>query len=110
MLLRPDPDSAFIDPFYKDPTMVFVCNVKDPVRLTLYSRDPRYIAEKATRFLESSPLADTCYVGPPRLSSISSMMCVRTDRERSVSTVWTPVLAPGMLDESKTRTSATNPR
>ena len=50
MLLRPDPDSGFIDPFYEDPTMVFICNVKDPVDLSLYSRDPRNIVEKATRF------------------------------------------------------------
>ncbi len=64
MLLRPDPESVFVDPFYKDPTLVFICNVKDPVTLRLYSRDPRYIAEKATRFLNSSALADTCYIGP----------------------------------------------
>ena len=64
MLLRPDPTSVFVDPFYKDPTMVFLCNVKDPVTLSLYSRDPRHIAEKATRFLNSSAIADTCYVGP----------------------------------------------
>lgn len=64
MLLRPDPDSGFIDPFYEEPTLVFICNVKDPVDLSLYSRDPRNIVEKATRFLETSALADTCYVGP----------------------------------------------
>lgn len=64
MLLRPDPDTLFVDPFYKDPTMVFICNVKDPVTLELYSRDPRHIAEKATRYLNTSGLADTCYVGP----------------------------------------------
>ena len=64
MLLRPDPDSGFIDPFYEDPTMVFICNVKDPVDLSLYSRDPRNIVEKATRFLETSSIADTCFVGP----------------------------------------------
>lgn len=64
MLLRPDPDSVFVDPFYEAPTLVFVCDVKDPVSLQLYSRDPRFIAEKATRFLNSSGIADVCFVGP----------------------------------------------
>lgn len=64
MLLRPDPDTAFVDPFCDAPTLAFICNVKDPLTLDLYSRDPRHIVEKATRFLESSRIADTCYFGP----------------------------------------------
>ena len=31
MLLFPDPDSAFLDPFTAEPTLVLLCNVKDPV-------------------------------------------------------------------------------
>ena len=64
MLLRPDSQTAFVDPFCEAPTLAFICNVKDPITLALYSRDPRYIVEKATRFLEGSRLADTCYFGP----------------------------------------------
>lgn len=64
MLLRPDPETAFVDPFCEAPTLAFICNVKDPVDLSLYTRDPRNIAEKATRYLEGSAIADTAYFGP----------------------------------------------
>ena len=64
MLIKPDPSSAFIDPFSDDPTLSFICNVKDPITLQLYSRDPRYVAEKAERFLADSGIADAAYFGP----------------------------------------------
>ncbi len=64
MLLRPDPDTAFVDPFFDSPTLAFICNVKDPITLALYSRDPRYIVEKATRYVNASRIADTCFFGP----------------------------------------------
>ena len=44
MLLKPDIDTFFVDPFADDPTISFICNVKDPITLQLYSCDPRYIA------------------------------------------------------------------
>src|SRR5215471_9271057 len=47
MLLFPDPDTAAMDPFTADPTLVLICNVKDPVTGEWYSRDPRYVARKA---------------------------------------------------------------
>jgi glutamine synthetase len=64
MLLFPDPASAFIDPFAAVPTLVLVCNVKDPVTGEAYSRDPRYIAGKAESYLKSSGIADVAYFGP----------------------------------------------
>jgi len=64
MLLKPDIDTAFIDPFADDVTLSFICNVKDPITLKIYSRDPRYIAQKAERYLTSTGIADTVYFGP----------------------------------------------
>ncbi len=64
MLLMPDPETAFMDPFTVAPTLVLICNVKDPVTGKMYSRDPRYIAMKAESHLKSSGLADTAYFGP----------------------------------------------
>src|SRR6185503_20744963 len=64
MLLFPDPASAFIDPFTAVPTLVMICDVKDPVTGEAYSRDPRYIATKAERYLKSTGIADTAYFGP----------------------------------------------
>jgi len=64
MLLAPDPASAAMDPFTAVPTLVLVCNVKDPVTGKLYSRDARYVAQKAEAYLKKSGVADTVYIGP----------------------------------------------
>src|SRR2546422_1041625 len=64
MLLVPDPSSAAMDPFTAVPTLVLICNVKDPVTGKWYSRDPRYIAQKAEAHLKKTGLADTIYIGP----------------------------------------------
>ena len=44
MLLFPDAATAFVDPFTETPTLNIICNVKDPITLESYSRDPRYVA------------------------------------------------------------------
>jgi glutamine synthetase len=64
MILRPDPDTAVIDPFRQHKTLNLNCWVHDPVTLESYSRDPRYVAQKAEAYLRSTGIADTCYVGP----------------------------------------------
>ncbi len=64
MLLKPDINSVFIDPFMEHVTLSFICNVKDPITLNIYSRDPRNVAQKAERYLASTGVADTVYFGP----------------------------------------------
>jgi len=64
MLVKPEPTSAFIDPFFKDKTLVLVCNICDPITGEDYNRDPRNIARKAEKFVQRSGLADTAYFGP----------------------------------------------
>jgi len=64
MLLVPDPNTAFVDPFAKFPTLVLICKVVDPISKQRYSRDARYIAEKAEEYLKSSGIADVAYFGP----------------------------------------------
>jgi glutamine synthetase len=64
MLLVPDPTTAFIDPTLKVPTLVLICDVIDPADRAPYSRDPRYVAKKAERFLAASGIATTAYWGP----------------------------------------------
>ncbi len=64
MLLMPDASSAFIDPFSAAPTLVLICDVKDPMTGESYSRDPRYIAKKAETYLKSTGIGDTAYFGP----------------------------------------------
>ncbi len=64
MLLIPDPTTAFVDPFCEVPTIAIICNVKDPVTGEMYSRDPRYVAQKAEEYLKKSGIADVSYWGP----------------------------------------------
>jgi glutamine synthetase len=64
MLLIPDPGTAFIDPYYKRPTLSLICSVADPVLGETYARDPRFVAQKAERYLLSTGIADTAYIGP----------------------------------------------
>jgi glutamine synthetase len=64
MLLMLDPDTAVIDPIYEVPTLAVICNVYDPVTREPYSRDPRYIAQRAEIYLKQTGIADVSYWGP----------------------------------------------
>ncbi|MFL5782016.1 MAG: glutamine synthetase beta-grasp domain-containing protein, partial [Thermoleophilaceae bacterium] len=64
MVLIPDASTALIDPFHEEKTMSILCNVIDPITRERYSRDPRYVAEKAERYLVETGIADTVYMGP----------------------------------------------
>ncbi|CUB04942.1 MAG: type I glutamate--ammonia ligase [Tepidiphilus sp.] len=64
MLLVPDPDTAYVDPFYEEPTVVITCDVVEPADGKGYDRDPRSIAKRAEAYLKSTGLGDTVYFGP----------------------------------------------
>ena len=64
MLLKPEAQTAFIDPFFEHKTLVMICNICDPITGADYSRDPRNIARKAEKFLKSSGHGDTAFFGP----------------------------------------------
>ena len=64
MLLFPDPDATFVDPFTSAPTLSIICDVRDPVTGKDYSRDPRHVAKKAEAYLKSTGLAERAYFGP----------------------------------------------
>jgi len=64
MLLIPDPSTAMQDPMLPTPTLTMFVNVQDPVTRQWYSRDPRYVAQKAEAYLRSTGIADTSYWGP----------------------------------------------
>ena len=64
MLVIPDPTTAKIDPFYEVPTLVVIGNIVDPVTRESYSRDPRYIAQKAEAYLKGTGIGDTAFIGP----------------------------------------------
>lgn len=64
MVLMPDPDTLFVDPFFADPTLVIRCDILDPQTLTGYDRDPRSIARRAEAYLQSTGIADSACFGP----------------------------------------------
>ena len=64
MLIVPQPETAFIDPFTELKTLNILCNIQDPITGEDYSRDPRHVARKAVAYLNSTAIADTAYFGP----------------------------------------------
>ncbi|MFC1512146.1 type I glutamate--ammonia ligase [Candidatus Latescibacterota bacterium] len=64
MLVVPDPETAFIDPFMKYPTISMVCDIVDPITRERYTRCPRNVAKKAELYLKSTGIADKAFFGP----------------------------------------------
>lgn len=64
MILRPDPETAFIDPFFEATTVVVTCDVIEPTTGQGYDRDPRSIARRAEEYLKSTGIGDTAFFGP----------------------------------------------
>ena len=64
MLLMPDPNTANIDPFFEESTLILVCDVVEPADGKAYDRDPRSIAKRAEAYLKASGIGDTAYFGP----------------------------------------------
>ena len=64
MMAVPDTTTAVMDPFTAVPTLSMICNVVDPITRETYSRDPRYVAQKAEKYLKSTKHGDVSYWGP----------------------------------------------
>ncbi len=64
MLAVPDAATTCIDPFFARPTASVIANVVDPITREDYDRDPRHVARKGEKYLKSTGIADTCYIGP----------------------------------------------
>ncbi len=63
MLLMPDLDTLFLDPFFEK-TLVVICDVYDPLTREPFERDPRYTARKAENYLKKSGIGNVSYWGP----------------------------------------------
>ena len=64
MILKPDLDAVYVDPFSATPMMIIFCDIVEPSTGELYSRDPRSTAKRAEAYLKSTGIGDTVYVGP----------------------------------------------
>jgi len=64
MILKPDLDAVWIDPFSATPMLILVCDVVEPSTGELYARDPRSTAKRSEAYLKTLGIGDTVYVGP----------------------------------------------
>src|SRR6266481_5089702 len=64
MILMPDASTAYIDPFFDEPTLVLTCDVIEPSTGKGYDRDPRSLARRAEAYLKSTGIGDVASFGP----------------------------------------------
>lgn len=64
MILQPQFDTAFIDPFNAVATLVLICDVIEPQTDEGYEKDPRNTAKKAEQYLKETGIGDVAYFGP----------------------------------------------
>ena len=64
MVLMPNTDTAIMDPFYEDATLLLRCDILEPATMSGYDRDPRSVARRAEEYLKSTGLADSAFFGP----------------------------------------------
>jgi glutamine synthetase len=64
MLAMPDPVTAFIDPFCSVPTLSLTCTIAETGTKEAYNRDPRGIAQRGEKYLQSTGVADAAVFGP----------------------------------------------
>ncbi|MDX6749071.1 type I glutamate--ammonia ligase [Geminicoccaceae bacterium 1502E] len=63
LLVKPDPATAFLDPFSAQPSLVLLCEAAEPATGMGYERDPRSTALRAEAWLAGHPAADRVVVG-----------------------------------------------
>ncbi|OAI48836.1 glutamine synthetase [Gammaproteobacteria bacterium SCGC AG-212-F23] len=63
LVLKPDLNAAYVDPFCDLPTLVIRCDIYDPTTGAPYKRDPRAVARRAEEYVKQLGVADTCYFG-----------------------------------------------
>ena len=64
MVLMPEADTAVLDVFAEDTTMLLRCDVYEPVTMQAYGRCPRLTAKRAVEYLRSTGIGDDAYFGP----------------------------------------------
>jgi glutamine synthetase len=64
MVLMPEADTAVMDPFADENTLILRCDILSPTTMQGYERDPRSLAKRAEAYLKSTGVADTAYFGP----------------------------------------------
>ncbi|MFD0620390.1 MULTISPECIES: type I glutamate--ammonia ligase [Paenibacillus] len=63
MVMMPDPESVYIDPFTAHPTLIVMCDIHTPDG-ERYERDPRSIAQKAEQFMQTTGVGTAAFFAP----------------------------------------------
>ncbi len=64
MILKPDLETAVLDPFTDENTLIIRCDIIEPSTMQGYERDPRSVARRAEAYLKSTGIGDAAYFGP----------------------------------------------
>ena len=64
MVLQPDLNAVYVDPFSATPMLILICDVVEPSTGELYARDPRSTAKRAEAYVKTTGIGDTVYIGP----------------------------------------------
>jgi glutamine synthetase len=63
MVMLPDSESVYVDPFTAHPTLIVLCDIFTPEG-EAYDRDPRGIAKRAEQYLKSTGIGTAAYFAP----------------------------------------------
>ncbi len=64
MILMPEPETAVMDPFTDDATLILRCDILEPSTGQGYERCPRSLAKRAEAYLRSTGIGDAAFFGP----------------------------------------------
>ncbi|RXJ90135.1 type I glutamate--ammonia ligase [Arcobacter sp. CECT 8983] len=83
MILKPDVETAFLDPFTADSTIIVFCDVYDIYKGQMYEKCPRSIAKKSLEHLADAGIGDVAYFGPENEFFIFDDVKIRDDINES---------------------------
>ena len=88
MILKPDLDAAYVDPFSATPMLVLFCNVVEPSTGELYGRDPALDRDARRSLSQGRPASATpCSSAPKPNSSCSTTSASRTATTPAASSI-----------------------
>ncbi|RJP38605.1 MAG: type I glutamate--ammonia ligase [Phycisphaerales bacterium] len=64
VVARPEPGTAFVDPFWREPTLSFICETVAADNRAPFAHDPRTIARRAVECLKQARVADAAMMAP----------------------------------------------
>lgn len=64
MILMPEPETAVMDPFAEEASLIIRCDILEPSTMEGYGRDPRSVAKRAEAYLQSTGIGDAAFFGP----------------------------------------------